>query len=647
MTGQCVRRLLALGFAALGALAFGIWGLPTTAGAIAVIYVGYPVICACWVGFAWYAGRELWGIDWRSQSRRAWVSSSALAAVATVFLWSQEPARFKIVHDEVILATTAQLMHYDRLAGTSGEADYEMGSFLLQGAVLDKRPLAFPFLVSVVHDLTGYRWTNGFYLNGVLTFALLMLSWVLARRWSDERGGLLAILLWATLPLLGINSSSGLFEVLNLVLVLSVLLLGDHWLRNPQRGPLLALVFGTLVLAQTRYESALLVLPVIVMIAVGWWRRRAVLAPWPLYCAPLLLVPYLWQYRFSSAVPGFWQEGPGGRTTVFSVGYVGENLGWAVEYLLQFGQQGSNSLLLAVLGVAALGGWLVIAWQRRAALPALIADHAAPLLMLGGLALIGGVLLTYYWTAIHWYIAERFALPLYLVWVLAVPVVVHRLGIRYVVGALILGLALVSNHLAALDGAALIENGLHSGLLALAAAGVVWTAYRHSWPPTVTLCGLVLAWLLLVTVPVVRNHRYSQSHGPAAKVQSELEFLASRSNERLLWVSTTPRTAVLSSQAATYLQALKESPAAVARHMARQNYAAIYIAQELVRRHADAPFEPRRGHELDPAIFRTEVVHERPHSIFGTLRVLRLLEIKVPPQLAVDVTPATPSNDNP
>lgn len=47
---------------------------------------------------------------------------------------------------------------------------------------IDKRPLLYPFLVSLAHDLTGYRVLNAFLVNVALHPLLLGLAWWLARR---------------------------------------------------------------------------------------------------------------------------------------------------------------------------------------------------------------------------------------------------------------------------------------------------------------------------------------------------------------------------------------------------------------------------------------------------------------------------------
>ena len=61
-------------------------------------------------------------------------------------------------------------------------------------------------------------------------------------------------------------------------------------------------MLGTVLLAQSRYESVLFVGSAAVVIGAGWLRAGRVFLTWPALIAPLLLVPYLWQNRVLSAM---------------------------------------------------------------------------------------------------------------------------------------------------------------------------------------------------------------------------------------------------------------------------------------------------------------------------------------------------------
>ena len=105
----------------------------------------------------------------------------ALVGAATYISLALEPAEFKVVMDEPLLAATAQSMHHDRMALIAGRGVDVNGYYNLLDGSVDKRPLLYPFLVSVLHDLTGYRVSNSFLLYALFTPFFWLLIWSLGR----------------------------------------------------------------------------------------------------------------------------------------------------------------------------------------------------------------------------------------------------------------------------------------------------------------------------------------------------------------------------------------------------------------------------------------------------------------------------------
>src|SRR5690606_24632616 len=136
----------------------------------------------------------------------------------------------------------------------------------------------FPLLLSFCHDLAGYRPENVFVLNGLLSFLLLYCTGRIARRLGQsELAGILAVVLLGGLPLLALNATGGGFEVLNLLMIVTTLGLGWRYVEHPSSRTLSAFVLSGVLLAQTRYESALFIPVVGILILLGWWRSKKVL----------------------------------------------------------------------------------------------------------------------------------------------------------------------------------------------------------------------------------------------------------------------------------------------------------------------------------------------------------------------------------
>src|SRR6185436_2307184 len=132
---------------------------------------------------------------------------------------------------------------FDKLAITPLRGNDVQGVFVILEGIVDKRPLFFPFLLSLVHDVGGYRPANAFILNGILSFVFLGLVFVTGRMLAGRVAGWLGVALFAGLPLLAQNSTGGGFELLNLVMLLATLLLGVRFVERGDEPSLTAFVF--------------------------------------------------------------------------------------------------------------------------------------------------------------------------------------------------------------------------------------------------------------------------------------------------------------------------------------------------------------------------------------------------------------------
>jgi len=131
---------------------------------------------------------------------------------------------------------------------------------------------------------------NAFVLNALLSLVFIALVFLVGRRLGGIKAGVAAVLLVASIPLVHQNVASSGFELLNLVMILAVLWLGMRYAERPDTDRLGAFVLAGILLAQTRYESALFVVPVGCVILYMWWRQGTVDLSWPIMVAPLLLV---------------------------------------------------------------------------------------------------------------------------------------------------------------------------------------------------------------------------------------------------------------------------------------------------------------------------------------------------------------------
>ncbi len=427
-----LRLLLLVASGAL-AVAFGfVLVTPTTAEQL-IAGGGYYYMLglfALWVFFACrvaQARREVW----RGWLRRpGWVGVAL--AVATAFVLWADTYQHKVLFDEYVLQATAWHMHATKEIGTVVRAYDLFGTWQPIDTFVDKRPYFFTFLLSLVHDLTGYRIANVFVLNSALAAAFLAMTYWFARQLANRVGGLLAVALLATLPLVGQNATGAGMEMHNLAMLLFTLCAALLYLRAPDLDRAALLSLSAVLLAQSRYESVLYVGPVALVLLLGWWRAGRMLLPWSAVAVPLLLVPYAWQSRVVTATPLLWQLREG-ETARFSFAYLGRNLTGAVNFFFNIGPKLANSWYLSLLGFVALG-WSVFAaarWLR--AHPRTLPPPGALVTFLFGAGIAGNLtlLMFYYWSELDDVIASRFALPMCLLLALLAAVFVGRLALRW------------------------------------------------------------------------------------------------------------------------------------------------------------------------------------------------------------------------
>ena len=419
------RPVALLGILCLLVLALGRWVLPVDAALHAVISLGYwwslaTVVCAA-VAF------------WRLRQRGAPFARPAgltvVLIVAVTLCWhAHESFGFKILADESLLLGTSQNMHLCRDVGYGLRATDVRGPFELLQSALDKRPLLYPFLVSVLHDWTGYRPANAFWLNAGLGVAFLGLLHGLAGKIGRHPwAGHVAVLFAGGIPLIAQQAAGGGFELLNLTLLTGWLWLGMLFLENPDAVRQDAFVLTAVLLACTRYESLLYLVPSALLVGLAWWQSGSARITPLTVLAPVLLLPTLWLQQSFAANPGNWQLQFKAADQPFGFQYLADNLGHAVAHFLSTDGYQPNSPVFGLLGLLALPCfllWSLRIWRSpRQAAPG---DMALAWLCLG---LWGGtaLLMLYFWGQFDDPVIHRLSLPTQLLLLLAVIVVLGRM----------------------------------------------------------------------------------------------------------------------------------------------------------------------------------------------------------------------------
>ncbi len=421
-------RLLGLAASAPLAMWIGFIGLPLPQAEHVVRHHAYYVMLLAFALFiaALYRLRGAWFEGTSVGRREFWYAALLILGVTWIFVRS-EPMRAKVLNDEFVLQSTAFNLHYFREASTMVRGYDVNGVFLPLGDFLDKRPILYPFLVSLAHDLTGYRVTNAFAVNALLLPIMLWLSWWLARRLAGATAGLLAVALLGTLPLLGQSATGSGMDLVNVTMITLTAALAIFYVERPDRARCSALVLALVLLCQARYESAVIVVVGAFVVAVGWWRARRLIVSWPMVLAPLLLVPFALQHRMLANTPVLW-ELTDERTTRFSLDYVPENLRRALAFFTATDQSSASSWYLTAAGVVGVGWLTVNVWRvRRITLAQWPCTALALTPLAVGVVANFCLVMTYYWAGLDDPMASRFALPLLVLLAILAAVALTRM----------------------------------------------------------------------------------------------------------------------------------------------------------------------------------------------------------------------------
>ncbi len=448
------RFALLLASAAL-AVVLGFFSLTPEQSLQAVIHGGYWAMLLLCLLFAWslrQVGREIWAERGGWKDRPWW--PGFLVAGCGLVLIVHESYGFKILMDEIMLLGTSMSMHFEKTALVPMRGHDIQGAFQLLAGQIDKRPLLQPFLVSALHDLTGYRPENVFVLNTGLTFLLLALAYVTGFRIAGRGAGATAVLLLTSLPLLAQNATGGGFELLNLVLILSTLLLGMRYLSRRDGNALEAFGLSGILLANTRYESVLFLLPVgLIVLRVWWLERRPQVTPL-VAVMPLLLLPYALHNKVFSVRSSSWEmASQPGFDRPFALSYLPDNIAHDLNFFFSTTGEHSNSIVLSVLGFLALPFFMLWTLKTLRGLKDAPPARAALALFNLGFAAHALLLLCYFWGRFDDPVIRRLSLPFNLTLVIAIITVAGEMNWRgqaWRVLAVITGIGLFSHSLPAM-----------------------------------------------------------------------------------------------------------------------------------------------------------------------------------------------------
>jgi len=352
------------------------------------------VMVSCWAGTYLIAARGLTKakvVDWVKENKAGVLIALAITLISALAI---HPA-LRVLSDETNLLGTSKNFFFSKVATFTTTGKWYYDNFWDAGVVIDRRPALFPFLVSLLHIVRGYSYTNTFLLNLLILPIFVLLSYRLAKSLGGEVFGVAAAFLVSAHPITLISVRSGGFDFIatffSLLIIKNIL---DHC-RTPSADNLAVLWMNLCLFVEVRYESGLFLPPVVLFLLIFRLAKLEYLRPYRFIYAltPAFLLPRIWQAILRGNVP---EQDPG--AIAFSAdNFLNNTKDYFKPIFAPFNYHFPHSAFIIGLGV--IGCFLCIYWMLKK-LPSQnrsIAESKFSIAVFGWMALQMFIVFTYIW----------------------------------------------------------------------------------------------------------------------------------------------------------------------------------------------------------------------------------------------------------
>ncbi len=336
-----------------------------------------------------------------------------MSVVIVTAIFFMSPPRFKILNDEAELVGISMMMHESKISSTPIQGYYYGDSANLRRELnVNKRPLLFPFLTSLVHSVFGYSAYHGFVVNYLCGILILLFVYGFISKTFSRSYGAIAVLIFSGCPIFVFWITSSGFETVNLLFIIFTFLFFYQFLQEKKIDNLELLILTLILLAQCRYESLLFMILILFLLPYLAGRKHVLQYSYVIYLVPVLLIPMLWQRRlFDAVAPLIVEQGPSQfeiPAQVFSVGNFLSNIPQNIFVLTGLD---SNFGFTPVLFVLSLAGVCLLARKKLTDPPEMSSTYNGILLFgISTFILMIGIISSYYWGNFQYHLSNRFAI---------------------------------------------------------------------------------------------------------------------------------------------------------------------------------------------------------------------------------------------
>ena len=302
-------------------------------------------------------------VAWLKDNWRGFILAAAVSLVAILAI---EPA-LRVLADETNLVGVSKNLFFNKTADFATTGKWYYQNYWNLNVTMDRRPALFPFMVSLLHAVRGYSYTNAFHANAILIPLFVFVAYRLAKSLGGEVFGILAGAFVMAHPITLVSARSGGFDVMAgffaLVSVKSFL----DYAREPTANRLALLWLNLCMFAHIRYEGAASLAASLVLLfalrMVKWEHVKPYLVVYAF--TPLFFLPRVWQTILKADD----SEQPL-NATLFGWKHLGENTRTYFGLLLNpFDFRKPHSPLLLALGlvgcVIVVGSMWKLAHERE------------------------------------------------------------------------------------------------------------------------------------------------------------------------------------------------------------------------------------------------------------------------------------------
>ncbi len=516
----------------------------------------------CWLGTYLYAARDLRREDILTWLKENWPGLAVALVVTLVASLAVEPA-LRMLSDEANLVGTSKNLFASKTATftVSGKNYYD--SYWDVDVAIDRRPALFPFLVSLVHTIVGYSFKNVFLFNLLVLPAFLVTAYRLGKTLAGETFALVAMLFVTAHPITLISVRSGGFDVFATFFALLSLKSLSDFIHDQSPTRLAVLWMNLCLFAEIRYETALFIPPLLVLLWLFRMLSWSQLRPHALIYAltPAFLAPRIWQAVVRGNIP---EQEPGAITVSFDH-FVDNGLEYFKPILSPAEYPAHSAVLIALGIVGSLLWWRWLLARGRAR------DWQAPRL--------------------------RFAVVV-AAWVLLQAAI----SFSYVWGR------------AQYPSAARLFISLDT-FFSFAAAWVLVRALER-WRPFVAV--LIAGAVFLAAVPIASQHRMLNRLTQTRESNTTWKFFERLGEKRILIVTDRPNLFTIMNYGAMSFESARNDPylfTAFARHL----FYDVYVIQQIKL----STNEPLPGYEIWPT-HKLDPVLEFQNDADVLIRISRL-----------------------